>query len=131
MLAYHDNEWGTPHHDDRALFELLTLEGAQAGLSWNTILNKREGYRRAFANFDTDRVAAYTDADTARLLADPAIVRNRLKIASTITNARAVLAAPRRVRLLRRLHLVARPRRPHPQRPGRPHLRQAPPSPTP
>jgi nucleoside-diphosphate-sugar epimerase len=67
MLRYHDEEWGSPHHDDAALFELLTLEGAQAGLSWNTILNKREGYRRAFAGFDIDRVAAFTDADAARL----------------------------------------------------------------
>ncbi len=93
MLAYHDEEWGVPHHDDRALFELLTLEGAQAGLSWNTILNKREGYRLAFANFDYDAVAKYTDADAARLLTDPGIVRNRLKIASTITNAQALLRA--------------------------------------
>ncbi len=91
MLAYHDGEWGVPCHDDRALFELLTLEGAQAGLSWNTILNKRENYRRAFDNFDIDRVAAYTDADVARLLADDGIVRNRLKIASTVSNAAAIL----------------------------------------
>ncbi len=91
MLAYHDSEWGVPCHDDRALFELLTLEGAQAGLSWNTILNKRQGYRRAFDNFKIERVAAYTDADVARLLADPGIVRNRLKIASTISNAAAIL----------------------------------------
>ena len=111
MLAYHDEEWGVPHHDDRALFELLTLEGAQAGLSWNTILNKRENYRRAFDNFDIEKVARYTDADAARLLADPGIVRNRLKVASTITNAQAVLARPRRVRLLRRLHLALRRRR--------------------
>jgi DNA-3-methyladenine glycosylase I len=93
MLRYHDEEWGAPHHDDRALFELLTLEGAQAGLSWNTILNKREGYRRAFAGFDIDAVAAFADADTARLLADAGIVRNRLKIASTIANAQAAVAA--------------------------------------
>ncbi len=91
MLAYHDHEWGVPCHDDRALFELLTLEGAQAGLSWNMILNKRENYRRAFDNFDIDRVAAYTDADVARLLADDGIVRNRLKIASTVSNAAAIL----------------------------------------
>jgi DNA-3-methyladenine glycosylase I len=91
MLAYHDTEWGVPCHDDRALFELLTLEGAQAGLSWNTILNKRENYRRAFDNFDFERVAAYTDADIARLLSDAGIVRNRLKIASTISNAAAIL----------------------------------------
>lgn len=93
MLRYHDEEWGSPHHDDPALFELLTLEGAQAGLSWNTILNKREGYRRAFAGFDIEKVAAFTDADAARLLADPGIVRNRLKVASTIANARAALVA--------------------------------------
>ena len=93
MLRYHDEEWGSPQHDDRALFELLTLEGAQAGLSWNTILNKREGYRRAFAGFDIDKVAAFTDADAAQLLADPDIVRNRLKIASTIGNATAAMAA--------------------------------------
>jgi DNA-3-methyladenine glycosylase I len=93
MLAYHDEEWGAPQHDDRALFELLTLEGAQAGLSWNTILNKREGYRRAFDNFEIARVAKYSDAKIARLLADPGIVRNRLKVASAISNARAVMAA--------------------------------------
>jgi DNA-3-methyladenine glycosylase I len=91
MLAYHDTEWGVPCHDDRALFELLALEGAQAGLSWNTILNKRENYRRAFDNFDIDRVAAYTDADLTRLLGDAGIVRNRLKIASTVSNAAAIL----------------------------------------
>jgi DNA-3-methyladenine glycosylase I len=91
MLAYHDEEWGVPHHDDRALFELLTLEGAQAGLSWNTILNKRENYRRAFDNFDIEKVARHTDADVARLLADSGIVRNRLKVASTISNAQAIL----------------------------------------
>lgn len=88
---YHDHEWGIPLHDEIRLFEMLTLEGAQAGLSWITILRKREGYRRAFAGFDPHLVAAFTDEDTLRLLADPAIVRNRLKVASTITNARAVL----------------------------------------
>lgn len=88
---YHDNEWGVPLHDDRRLFEMLTLEGAQAGLSWLTILRKREGYRRAFDGFDPEKVALFGDDDSARLLADPGIVRNRLKIASTITNARAVL----------------------------------------
>jgi DNA-3-methyladenine glycosylase I len=93
MLRYHDEEWGLPHHDDRALFELLTLEGAQAGLSWNTILNKREGYRRAFAGFDIDKVARFGEKDVERLLADPGIVRNRLKIASTIANAQAASAA--------------------------------------
>jgi DNA-3-methyladenine glycosylase I len=89
--AYHDHEWGVPLHDDTRLFEMLTLEGAQAGLSWLTILRKREGYRRAFAEFDVQKVAAFTAADVARLLADPAIVRNRLKVASTIANAAAVL----------------------------------------
>jgi DNA-3-methyladenine glycosylase I len=89
--AYHDHEWGVPLHDERRLFEMLTLEGAQAGLSWLTILRKREGYRRAFAGFDPQTVAGFGDADVARLLADPGIVRNRLKIASTISNARSVL----------------------------------------
>jgi DNA-3-methyladenine glycosylase I len=89
--AYHDREWGVPLHDEQRLFEMLTLEGAQAGLSWLTILRKREGYRRAFAGFDPQLVAGFGDADVARLLADPGIVRNRLKIASTISNARAVL----------------------------------------
>jgi len=92
MLAYHDEEWGVPSHDDRHLFEMLTLEGAQAGLSWKTILDKREGYRRAFAGFDPVKVAAFRPAKIERLLADPGIVRNRLKVASTVTNAHAVLA---------------------------------------
>ena len=91
MLRYHDEEWGVPCHDDRALFELLTLEGAQAGLSWNTILNKREGYRRAFAGFDFEKVAAYGEADAERLLGDAGIVRNRMKIESTIGNAKALM----------------------------------------
>lgn len=90
-MAYHDHEWGVPLHGDRRLFEMLTLEGAQAGLSWLTILRKREGYRTAFAGFDPQVVAAFGDADTERLLADPAIVRNRLKITSAISNARAAL----------------------------------------
>jgi DNA-3-methyladenine glycosylase I len=90
-IAYHDQVWGVPLHDEQQLFEMLTLEGAQAGLSWLTILRKREGYRRAFAGFDPRLVAAFDDADVARLLADPGIVRNRLKVASTISNARAVL----------------------------------------
>lgn len=93
MLQYHDEEWGSPQHDDVALFELLTLEGAQAGLSWNTILNKREGYRRAFAGFDIDKVARFGERDVERLLADPGIVRNRLKVASTIANAQAAIEA--------------------------------------
>ncbi len=91
MEAYHDTEWGVPLHDDRALFELLTLEGAQAGLSWSTILRRRDGYRSAFAQFDIDRVAAFDDNDVQALLANPAIIRNRQKIASTIDNARHVL----------------------------------------
>ena len=90
-MSYHDLEWGVPLHDERRLFEMLTLEGAQAGLSWLTILRKREGYRRAFAGFDPQLVAGFDDSDVARLLSDPGIVRNRLKIAATISNARAVL----------------------------------------
>jgi DNA-3-methyladenine glycosylase I len=90
-VAYHDVEWGVPLHDERALFELLILEGAQAGLAWITILRKREGYRRAFANFDLQRVAAFDDADVDRLLADPGIVRNRAKVNAAIGNARAWL----------------------------------------
>jgi DNA-3-methyladenine glycosylase I len=91
-VAYHDDEWGVPVHDDRLLFEFLILEGAQAGLSWLTILKKRDNYRKAFHDFDCERIARYTQADVARLLADPGIVRNRLKIASAIGNARGVLA---------------------------------------
>jgi DNA-3-methyladenine glycosylase I len=90
-LAYHDEEWGVPVHDDRLLFEMLTLEGAQAGLSWSTILNKREGYRRAFADFDPGAVARFSGRKVDRLLADPSIVRNRLKVESTVANAREVL----------------------------------------
>jgi DNA-3-methyladenine glycosylase I len=90
-VAYHDEEWGVPSRDDRHLFELLVLEGAQAGLSWSTILSKRDGYRRAFADFDADMVARYGPEDVERLLADPGIVRNRLKIESAIGNARKVL----------------------------------------
>ena len=92
MVAYHDTEWGVPQHDDRVLFEFLILEGAQAGLSWSTILKKRENYRAAFSRFDARRVANYDDAKVAALLANPGIVRNRLKVASTILNARAFLA---------------------------------------
>jgi DNA-3-methyladenine glycosylase I len=91
-LAYHDEEWGVPLHDDERLFEMLTLEGAQAGLSWSTILHKREGYRRAFATFDAAKVARFTPAKVERLLQDPSIVRNRLKVESTVANARATLA---------------------------------------
>ena len=94
-LAYHDEEWGVPVHDDRRLFELLTLEGAQAGLSWATILHKREGYRKAFAGFDPARVARFDRRKVERLLQDPAIVRNRLKVESTVNNARRVLEVQR------------------------------------
>lgn len=90
-VAYHDEEWGIPVHDDRLLFEFLVLEGAQAGLSWLTILRRREGYRRAFAGFDPEKVAAFGPADRERLLADPGIVRNRLKIEAAVANARAFL----------------------------------------
>jgi len=91
MRAYHDREWGVPSHDDRYLFEMLILEGAQAGLSWATILNRRDGYRRAFANFDPVKVAAFSDRKLEQLLQDPGIIRNRLKIYGARTNARAFL----------------------------------------
>lgn len=90
-IAYHDAEWGVPERDDRRLFELLTLEGAQAGLSWSIILRKRDAYREAFAGFDVERVARFTPARIERLLRNPGIVRNRLKIESTVSNARAFL----------------------------------------
>jgi DNA-3-methyladenine glycosylase I len=92
MAAYHDTEWGVPLHDDRLLFEFLILEGAQAGLSWSTILKKREGYRKEFDNFDARKISRYTDKKIASLLADPGIVRNRLKINAAVTNAKAFLA---------------------------------------
>jgi len=92
LISYHDDEWGVSAHDDCHLFEMLTLEGAQAGLSWLTILRKREHYRRAFDGFDPERVAGYSEADVHRLLSDSGIVRNRLKIDSAIRNARSVLA---------------------------------------
>lgn len=91
-ITYHDEEWGVPVHDDRKLFEFLILEGAQAGLSWITILKKRENYRKAFHNFDARKIARYGPSDVKRLLADEGIVRNRLKIAATIQNAKALLA---------------------------------------
>jgi DNA-3-methyladenine glycosylase I len=91
MIAYHDDEWGVPCHDDRQLFERLMLEGFQAGLSWTTILHKREHLRRAFDGWNPERIAAYGDEDVARLLADPGIVRNRLKVLGAIRNARAFL----------------------------------------
>jgi DNA-3-methyladenine glycosylase I len=91
-LAYHDEEWGVPIHDDRRLFELLNLEGAQAGLAWINILRKRDGYRRAFDGWDPERIATYGLEDEARLLADPGIVRNRAKVRAVIGNARAYLS---------------------------------------
>src|SRR5205809_2015855 len=90
-IEHHDVEWGAPSRDDRHLFEMLTLEGAQAGLSWSTILRKRDGYRRAFANFDAEKVARFTKRDIDRLLSDAGIVRNRLKVESAVNNARCVL----------------------------------------
>ncbi|MGE5267670.1 MAG: DNA-3-methyladenine glycosylase I [Deltaproteobacteria bacterium] len=98
-IAYHDTEWGVPHADDRRLFEKIILEGFQAGLSWLTILRKREAFRRAFHEFDAERIARYGDKDIARLMADTGIVRNRLKIEATIDNARAYLALRRRTTL--------------------------------
>jgi DNA-3-methyladenine glycosylase I len=95
MIAYHDREWGVPVHDDRRFFEFLVLEGAQAGLSWSTILRKREAYRKAFARFDPKKVARFGKRDVTRLLADEGIVRNRLKIESTIDNAKAFLTVQR------------------------------------
>jgi len=94
-IPYHDTEWGVPLHDDRGLFEFLILEGAQAGLSWDTILRKREAYREAFDNFDPAKVAKYTDAKCAKLLTNEGIIRNRLKIASAVQNANAFLAVRR------------------------------------
>ena len=92
LIEYHDNEWGVPQHDDRVLLEYLILDGAQAGLSWLTILRKRQGYRRAFGNYDAGQIAKYDQAAVDRLLLDPAIVRNRLKVNSAVTNARAFIA---------------------------------------
>jgi DNA-3-methyladenine glycosylase I len=91
-LAYHDEEWGVPLHNEARLFEMLSLEGAQAGLSWSTILHKRDGYRRAFASFDPAKVARFTPARVERLLKDPSIVRNRLKVESVVKNAAAITA---------------------------------------
>ena len=91
-IRYHDEEWGVPVHDDRTQFEFLILEGAQAGLSWSTILNKRDGYRKAFADFDPEKVARFTKKRVEKLLTDPSIVRNRLKVESAVTNAKAFLA---------------------------------------
>src|SRR3954464_11609608 len=94
-IVYQDTEWGVPLHDDRALFELLTLEGAQAGLSWSMVLAKRETYRRAFDHFDVEKISRYDARKVAALLADPGIVRNQLKVAATIANAKAFLAVQR------------------------------------
>ena len=106
MVRYHDTEWGVPKHDDRRLFESLVLDGAQAGLSWATILNKRESYRRAFDGFDPDAVAAYDDTRLVELLADPGIVRNRLKIASAIGKREGARAGAGGVWKLFSLHLA-------------------------
>jgi DNA-3-methyladenine glycosylase I len=91
MIAYHDTEWGVPLHDDQKLFEFLVLEGAQAGLSWRTVLYKRENYRKAFGNFDAEKVARYGERQITRLMNNPGIIRNRLKITSAVTNAKAFL----------------------------------------
>ncbi len=93
MTEYHDKEWGVPVHDDRILFEFLILEGAQAGLSWQTVLNKRENYRKAFSRFDARKIARYTAENAARLMADPGIIRNRLKVDAAIGNAQSFLKA--------------------------------------
>src|SRR6266576_5293565 len=92
MREYHDREWGVPVHDDRRHFEFLILEGAQAGLSWSVVLNKREGYRGAFSDFEPQKVARYTDKRIQKLIADPSIIRNKLKIHAAVRNARAFLA---------------------------------------
>jgi DNA-3-methyladenine glycosylase I len=97
MWSYHDDEWGVPVHDDRRHFEFLILEGAQAGLSWSTILNKREGYRRAFAEFEAEKVSRFTPARIAKVLQDPGIVRNRMKVQSAVANARAFLTVQKEV----------------------------------
>ena len=109
-IRYHDEEWGRPVHDDRTLFEFLVLEGAQAGLSWWTVLRKREGYRRAFDGFDPARVARFRPARVEALLQDPAIVRNRAKVTSALQNARAFLRGAARARLVRFLRLELRRR---------------------
>jgi DNA-3-methyladenine glycosylase I len=109
MVAYHDDEWGRPVTDERLLFEALCLSGAQAGLSWSTILRKREGYRQAFDGFDIERVAAYDEDDVDRLLSDPGIVRNRAKVRSAIANARAVLALHEAGETLSEVVWAARP----------------------
>lgn len=97
MIQYHDEEWGVPVHDDKKLLELLVLEGAQAGLSWQTILNKRGNYRKAFGGFDPSKIACYGEKDIKRLLSDPGIIRNRLKIVATIQNAKRVVTIQEKV----------------------------------
>ena len=103
LISYHDEEWGVPSHDDRHLFEHLVLEGAQAGLNWELVLKKREGYRKAFAGYDLRKIVRFDDAKVGRLLQDPGIVRNRLKVASVIANARATLAVQEEFGSLARL----------------------------
>ena len=104
-IDYHDTEWGVPSRDDAHLFEMLVLEGAQAGLAWITVLRKREGYRELFDGFDAERIARYTDRKLDKLLLDPRIIRNRLKVYGTRQNARAFLAVQRRSRQFFRVHL--------------------------
>ena len=110
-IRYHDEEWGVPVHDDRILFEFLILEGAQAGLSWDTILKKRENYRVAFDGFDPAKIAKYDAKKARKLLANPGIIRNRLKVAAAIQNAKLFLRSSERIRQLRSLHLAIRWRR--------------------
>ena len=119
MIAYHDEEWGVPVHDDRRFFEFLILEGAQAGLSWSTVLRKRERYREAFAGFDPARVARFGKRDVERLLADPGIIRNRLKVEGAVRERQGVPRDPGRARQLRRLGLALRRRRADRQPPAR------------
>ena len=110
MIAYHDHEWGVPVHDDRALFEMLCLEGAQAGLSWETVLRKRDRYREVFKNFDPELVARITPARLEKILTDPGIIRNRAKVESVVGNAKALQKSPRRVRIVRRVPMEFRRR---------------------
>ena len=130
--VYHDEEWGVPVHDDRVLFEFLILEGAQAGLSWTTILKKRENYRNAFDGFRAEKIARYDARDVKRLLADAGIVRNRLKIAATIQNAKAFLAVQEEFGTLRRLPLELRRRQAEAESLAQPvaECPRAPPNPT-
>ncbi len=100
MIDYHDKEWGVPVHNDRKLFEMLTLEGAQAGLSWSTILNRRPGYKKAFANFNIKKVSQYGEKEIVKLMNDTGIIRNRLKIISTIENAKSVLEIKKNLAVL-------------------------------